>query len=579
MSVRSALWWLGALALLAGPSAGAGQVARVAAEPGPGGTVVGRVCLDLDGDGTCRADEPGIGGARLRFDDGRSAVADDEGRFHAVDVTTRIVLSDRSAYGAHAVAVDGLGVRRSFELAPRGITRVELPVPVASGDGEAGSVEPRGRGAPRAEPGRILWPIGGTASPGSRVRSAGVEAEAGPDGRWALTVPLAEGLNALGLTVATAEGGLALWALELRVARPASGPLRVYPARPRKLAVMRSRLAGDGALIAGRASPGVEVRVGGRLVNVDGDGRFGAWGSATGGTLTVSATSGGATTEGSVAVAPADAFEWLLAGELELQLGGSAGFLASGRAAASVRGRWRGLRLDGGLDLDDRDRSVAALASPRDSLAAQLVVDPLRSFANAGDQGSLGDSNPGRGRLWARVEGDGAALLLGNVRSGLAKGELGTHDLALFGGRVEGGRALGPVRLDGLLFGGRAGEDANGLAPGAPSQDVLLATGGSLFYLRHTQIVAGSEAVRVEWRDPLSRLVVASRVLTRGRDYELDPVGGRLLLARPLAASRPVVALVGGDPFAAAEGWLVVDYLRIEAATGGDERGVAGGEL
>jgi hypothetical protein len=579
VSLRRALGSLAALGLLAGPSAGSGQAARVAAEPGPGGTVVGRVCLDLDGDGACRADEPGIGGARLRFDDGRSAVADDDGRFHAVDVTARTVLSDRAAYGAHAVAADGLGVRRSFELAPSAIAQIDLPVPVASGDGDAGSVEPRGRAAPRAVEGRLLWPIAGTASPGARVRSAGVEAETGPDGRWSLMIPLAEGLNAVGLTVTTAEGGIALWGLELRVARPASGPLRVYPARPRQLAIMRVRPAGAGAVIVGKAFPGVEVRIRGRPVGAGADGRFGAW-SAADGPIAIAATSGGTTTEGSVAAPPAaDAFEWLLLGELELQLGGDAGVLTSGRAAASVRGRWRGLRLDAGLDLDDRDRSVAALVSPRDSLAAQLVVDPLREFASAGDQASLADSSPGRGRLWARVEGDGAALRLGNVRSGLARGELGTHDLALFGGRLEGARELGPVRLDGLLFGGRAGEDAYGLAPGVPTQDVLLATGGSLFYLRHPQVVAGSEAVRVEWRDPLSRLVVASRALTRGRDYELDPVGGRLLLARPLATSRPAAALVGGDPFAAAEGWLVVDYLRIDPATGGGERGAAGGEL
>lgn len=580
MRARGALALVGALALLGVPSAGAAQAARVAAEPGPGGTVVGRVCVDLDGDGACGDEEPGISGARLRFDDGRIAVVDAEGRFHSVDVTARTILSDRSAYGAHAVLVEGLGVTRGYELTSRGAVQVDLPVARSPEGGNVGTVEPRGRAVPRAAGDRLLWPIGGTAPPGARVRAAGLETEPAPDGRWALTLPLVEGLNAIGVTISTADGGLALWGLELRVARPASGALRLYPARPRLLAVMAARPAGDGAVIVGKASPGVTLRIGDGAVSASADGSFGAWGGAPGGAIAVSASSGGTTTAGSVALAsPGGRLEWLLLGELELQLGGDAGFLASGRAAGSASGLWRGLRIDAGLDLDDRDRDGLALASPRDSLAVELVLDPLRTFANPGDRAALRDSNPGRGRLWARVEGHGLALRLGSGRSGLATGELGRHDLSFFGGQLEAARQVGPARLDALLFGGRAGEDSSGLAPGTPSQDVLLASGGSLFYLSHRQVVAGSEDVRVEWRDPLSRLVVASRRLTRGRDYELDFLGGRLLLDRPLASSRAVAALTGGDPFAAAEAWLVIDYLRIEPATGDGERGVAGGEL
>ncbi|HSM93077.1 MAG TPA: hypothetical protein VLT47_09320 [Anaeromyxobacteraceae bacterium] len=579
-SARRALPLLAVLALLVSPARGAGQVGRVAVGAAPGGAVLGRVCVDLDGDAACGDDEPGVAGARLRFEDGRSAVADGEGRFHALDVVARTVLSDRSAYGAHAVSVEGLGVSRSYELAPRGAAQIDLAVPPPADGGGVGTVARRGRGAPRVEGERLLWPIAGTAPPGARVRAAGIEAEAAADGTWALTVPLSEGPNAVGVALSGPDGAISLWTIELRVARPGSGPLRVYPATPRLLASMAVRPAGHGAVLTGRAAPGVGVRIGDRAVRASAEGRFGAWVDGAGGAVAVSASSGAATAEGAARLPPArDALEWHLLGELELQLGGDEGFLASGRAAATLEGRWRGLRIDAGVDLDDRDRDGLALASPRDSLAAQLVLDPLRSFVTPGDEAALADSNPGRGRLWARLDGDGFALRLGNVRASPAAGELGRHGLAFYGARLEGARQLGPARLDGNLFGGRAGEDAGGLAPGTPSQDVLLATGGSLFYLRHGQVVSGSEAVRVEWRDPLSRLTVASRPLLRGRDYELDPTGGRLLLSRPLASARPVAALVGGDPFAAAEAWLVVDYLRIDPAAGARERGVAGGEV
>src|SRR5512133_1247086 len=246
------------LALLVGLPA-AGQTAGVGAEPGPGGTIVGRVCVDLDRDDACQDGEPGISGARVRFEDGRTAIADDEGKFHAVEVAARTFLPERSAYGAHAVAVEGLGVRRSFELAPRGAVRVELPVTVELDEGGEGSVSSRGRSPPRLDGARILWPIAGTAPPGARIRSGAAETLAAPDGSWALSIPVGDGLNRVGVAIVTAEGGLSLWGFDLLLARPSSGPLRAYPGRPSLLAALVARPAGDGAVLVGRVASGVAL--------------------------------------------------------------------------------------------------------------------------------------------------------------------------------------------------------------------------------------------------------------------------------------------------------------------------------
>lgn len=577
---RRSLALLAALGAAA-PLLAAGQVARVGARQPPGGTVLGRVCLDLDRDGACRDEEPGVAGAQVRFEDGRRARADESGRFHAVELQGRLLRADRSAYGDHAVGADGLGVERRFELAPGGTVSVDLAVPVEDDRELPGGVDPLGAGMPRSEPGRVVWPIGGRAPPGSRIRAAGQEVAAGPDGRWLLAVPLADGANTVGISIDDGRGGVALWAQELRVVRPDGGALRVFPSRPVRLATMRIRPASDGVLVVGAVTPGGELRVAGRLVRGAADGRFGAFGprdAAAGGSVTLAAAMGGAKAEVAVAVAEGDRpFVGLLLGSLELQLGGEAGFLATGRLAGSLGGRWRGYEIDAGAELDDRDRSALDLSSPRDALTTGLVVDPSRSWVEAGDRAALGDANPERGRIWGRVEGNGLRLELGRARAGLTGAELGRYDRAFFGARVQQELALGPARVGAVILGGRVGPDASGLSVGAPCQDVLAATGGSLFYLSRRNLVAGSERLRVEWRDPLSRLVVASRELARGRDYDLDLVGGRLLLTRPLATLRPATALSGGDPFEAAEGWIVVDYLSVDA--GGEERGIAGAEL
>jgi hypothetical protein len=579
LSCRS-LVVLGLLAALGPAAAARGQVARVGAQPASGGTVLGRVCLDLDRDGACQDGEPGIAGARVRFEDGRRARADDSGRFHAAAVPARILLGDRAAYGDHAVGVDGLGVRRRFELAPGATVSVDLPVDADGDRASAGAVEPRGGGVPRVEGAGVVWPVGGTAAPGARIRGAGREATAGDDGRWTLGVPLAEGGNAIGLSIEAADA-VALWRLDLRVVRPDAGALRVYPSAPVRLASMSVRPAGEGVLLVGRTAPGVELRVAGSPVRSAGEGRFGAFGSAgaaTGGPVAIQATMGDAKAEVTVSVADRDRpFAGLFLGELEVQLGGEAGFLASGRVAGSIGGRWRGFELDVGADLDDRDRSALDLTSARDALASGLRVDPSRGWLETGDRAALSDANPGRGRLWARAEGNGLRLELGGARTGMTGAELGRYDRAFFGGRVQHELALGPVRVGAVVLGGRVGPDASGLSVGAPCQDELAATGGSLYYLSRRNLVAGSERLRIEWRDPISRLVVASRELSRGRDYDLDLVGGRLLLARPLATLRPAAALIGGDPFEAAEAWLVADYLHVDAGEG--ERGIAGAEL
>lgn len=573
---RRLLLVLGTLAV-AGPGAAAGQTASVGVAPGAGGTVLGRVCLDLDRDGACAEGEPGIAGARVRFEDGRRAIADATGRFHAADLQARVVRADRSAYGDHAVGVDGLGVVRRFELAPGGVAAIDLPVEGAA-DALRGAVEGLSPRPPGVEGDRVTWPVSGQAPPGARVSAAGGEARAGDDGRWSIDVPLAAGGNAVAIVIEDGAGGVALWALALRVVRPEGGVLRVYPSRPVWLGSMTVRSAGEGVVVVGRISPGVALEIGGRGVRDASDGRFGAWGARdAGGGVRARAALGEVVAE--VALAPATRdrpFVGRALGALELQFGGDAGFLSTGRLAASLSGSWRGFDLEAGADLDDRDRATA-LASPRDALASSRVTDPWRTWLVTGDRAAAVDANPERGRLWARAEGNGLRLELGDARTGLGGEELGRWDRAIFGGRARQELAIGPARVVAVLAGGRVGADANGLAAGAPCQDVLLATGGSIFYLSHRNLVAGSERVRVEWRDPLSRLAVASRELQRGRDYDLDLVGGRLILARPMATVRPLAALTGGDPFDAAEAWLVADYLRVDAA--GGERTQAGAEL
>ncbi len=541
------------------------QAARVGGGLESGGVIVGRACVDLDGDGRCGPGDPGVAGARVRVADGHMATADEEGRFHLFGLAGRLLLPDREAYGAAGVAMDGAAVRRAVEQAPGGAVAVDLvvapPRPTAE---SACTIDRTPLGTPTLGEGGVAWPVSGVVAPGARLLVDGRSAAVGPDGKFEGQARLVAGPNTVAVLVLAPDGAAELHALPVHLARPGGAATRFYPGPPRLLATLQPSRGPTGALVIGIAAPGVVVRVGGARPSLAADGTFGAFAPLQpedeAVSLEVTAADGARLALALPLPPPEQAFEGLFLGDLELSVGAD-GVRGAGRGTGTVTGTWRGIRLDAGLDLDDRDDGVASLARPRDSLAAAHAPDPSRTFLIAGDASSPGDANAGRGRVWATVEADGLSLAAGWTRAGLPGEGLGRYDRALFGVRVDGEGKTGPVRLFGGVFGAATGDDDAGVPPPRAVHQVLLATGGSLFYLSGTGVVVGSLAVRAEWRDPSTGLLTGARALRRGVDYRLDEGSGRLLLLRPLASVAPPAVRVTGDPFAASEARLVVDYL------------------
>jgi len=60
-------------------------------------------------------------------------------------------------------------------------------------------------------------------------------------------------------------------------------------------------------------------------------------------------------------------------------------------------------------------------------------------------------------------------------------------------------------------------------------------TGGSLYYLKHQDVIQGSAKVRIVTRDKTSGLALEERALSLGQDYSIDYDQGRLRLYRPLS--------------------------------------------
>ncbi len=95
------------------------------------------------------------------------------------------------------------------------------------------------------------------------------------------------------------------------------------------------------------------------------------------------------------------------------------------------------------------------------------------------------------------------------------------------------------------------------------AHDEFVGTGGSLYYLKHEDVVEGSEMINVVVRDRLSSRVLATIPLKEQQDYEIDYLQGRILLTQPLSSVAGVQSsgLVSNDLLAGQKLVLAADYL------------------
>ncbi|MGN6223733.1 hypothetical protein [Pseudoxanthomonas sp.] len=185
-------------------------------------------------------------------------------------------------------------------------------------------------------------------------------------------------------------------------------------------------------------------------------------------------------------------------------------------------------------------------------------LDPDLYYPVYGDDSSVYRDVDTMGRFYVRVDWDKNQALWGNYQTGIAGTEFAQYVRSLHGAaldwRSRGANPWGDPMRELRLFGSEA--------QSAPGHNEFIGTGGSLYYLRHTDILPGSDVVVVEVRDPTTGRIEERATLTRGADYEIDELQGRILLTRPLSAiTRDNVSTLTRDtPLGGFEQRLLVDY-------------------
>jgi hypothetical protein len=235
-------------------------------------------------------------------------------------------------------------------------------------------------------------------------------------------------------------------------------------------------------------------------------------------------------------------------------------FLLEGRLAFYLKGKVQGKYLIT-AQADTREREITEIFQGLDETDPQDVfrrLDPDAYYPVYGDDSTTYRDVDTQGRLYVRVDWDKSQALWGNFNTGITGTEYGQYSRALYGGalswRSRRSTDVGEAGSQLKIFGSEAQT--------APGHSEFLGTGGSLYYLKHTDVLPGSDRVVLEVRDGTTGRVERRVDLARGADYEIDEFQGRVLLTRPLSqiTRENLPTLTRDTPLDGFSQVLLIDY-------------------
>jgi flagellar motor protein MotB len=183
-------------------------------------------------------------------------------------------------------------------------------------------------------------------------------------------------------------------------------------------------------------------------------------------------------------------------------------------------------------------------------------LDPDYHVPTFGDDSVVEEMAPTMGKLYVKASRGESYGMWGNFKVGYLGNELAHVDRGLYGANVHYGTQAT------TSFGERrGGVDAFAAEPGTlGSYEEFRGTGGSIYYLRHQDVLTGSERVRIELRDKESGIVTGVVNLRPVLDYDIDYLQGRLLLTEPLTSTAEDNLLVRSSGLSGDEAYVVARY-------------------
>ena len=183
-------------------------------------------------------------------------------------------------------------------------------------------------------------------------------------------------------------------------------------------------------------------------------------------------------------------------------------------------------------------------------------IDPDYYYPTFGDDSTTEEMAPTMGKFYVKLQNGSNYGLWGNFNIAYMENNLAHVDRNLYGANVHyentSTTSFGEKSFKVDMFAAESGTIAG--------RDEFRGTGGSLYYLKHQDILAGSDRLRIEIRDKTSGLVLAVKNLTPALDYDIDYIQGRILLTETLSASSSDNLVVDSGNGGSNEVYLVSRY-------------------
>lgn len=230
------------------------------------------------------------------------------------------------------------------------------------------------------------------------------------------------------------------------------------------------------------------------------------------------------------------------------------------RGAFYLKGKIKGKYLvTAQLDTrEDEFRQLDNQLKRKDTTTLFRQLDPERYYPVYGDDSTTYSDVDTQGAYYVRVDWDKSRALWGNFNTDITANEFAHYNRSLYGAQLV-------YRTPEIT---EFGDHKNLLtafaseAQSASGHNEFRATGGSLYYLRKTDLVTGSEKLWIEIREKDSIQVLERYALRAGVDYEVDYFQGRILLNQPLSqiAQRLSPSIIQDAPLQGDSVFLLADY-------------------
>ncbi len=232
-----------------------------------------------------------------------------------------------------------------------------------------------------------------------------------------------------------------------------------------------------------------------------------------------------------------------------------------GRVAFYLKGKIKGKYLiTAQMDTKESDiKDMFKNIDKKDPKSIFRHLDPDRYYYVYGDDSTGYKDTDSQGKLYVSLAWDKSKAVWGNFNTAISGNEFATVNRSLYGAKLQYSSMditrYGDNKTDATLYASAA--------QSSYAHNAFEATGGSLYYLKHDDIVTGSEKVWVEVRARNSERVVEKILLQRDRDYLIDELQGRIILKRPLSpytAGTHGPSIIKDQPLDGNRVLLQVDY-------------------